>query len=125
MQGFSEDTDDGYYTTEIADIPLYDGAYIEIQGDIHLNFISENAQISTMHGMDNPMDLSAVATLSPAGNSYLAGEDIPAGVYDIRAVDGWTSVWVNYTDEEAGGGVMIITIGWNQILYKKVIKTYF
>lgn len=70
------------YVTEVADVRLYDGAIVEIVGKVGLDFSTENAQI-TMESIPNPNTESGTFT-----DEFTVGEDIPAGVYDIRCIEG-------------------------------------
>lgn len=78
---FGDTEEDEDNVTEVEDFRIYNGAIIEIEDQVVLHFKSENAQSVT--AMPNPMTDSA--TLS---DSFIVGEDIPAGVYDVKCLKG-------------------------------------
>lgn len=63
---------------EVSDLRCYSGAIIKISGDKKLHFYSENAQISAMTGVENPLKEAVEVK-----NGWVAGIDFPAGAYDI------------------------------------------
>lgn len=66
---------------QVEDFRVYNGAIIEVVDQAVLHFKSENAQ--TVASIPNPMTESA--TLS---DGFTVGEDIPAGVYDVKCLEG-------------------------------------
>lgn len=63
---------------EVSDLRCYSGAIIKISGDKKLHFYSENAQISAMTGVENPLKEAVEVR-----NGWVAGIDFPTGAYDI------------------------------------------
>lgn len=87
------------------DIRIYRGAIIEIDNTVVLIFQTDNAQMDLVN-MLNPLTESY--TLS---ESFTAGAEIPAGVYDIECIEGsgivdyeirWTDDYTSYKGKLIG-----------------------
>lgn len=84
------------------DVRLYDGAVVSITPGVRLNFQTENGQTELVEWEENPLTDSVVLE---AGVKYIAGEDFPAGVYNLSG-NPWTEVQYEvyigdvYDDEE-------------------------
>lgn len=64
---------------EIEDFRLFAGAKVDIDSQLEVKFISENAQVQGMKsGMENPLTESVEIK-----EDAVAGKDFPAGVYDV------------------------------------------
>ena len=64
---------------EIEDFRLFAGAKVDIDSQLEVRFISENAQVQGMKsGMENPLTESVEIK-----EDVVAGKDFPAGVYDV------------------------------------------
>ncbi len=76
---------DPAYGIETAEgVKLFDGSVVYIEGLHPVSFHTENAQTGQMKQKTaNPLTESF--QLSPDGNVLIAGEDFPAGVYDVYA----------------------------------------
>ncbi|GAA0255293.1 hypothetical protein GCM10008922_14220 [Faecalicatena contorta] len=85
------------------DVRIYEGAVLEVSGDVRLLIVTENGQTSDMKGMSNPLKDEVALTQR---RKLTAGEDFPAGVYDFQAVSDWTTISysiplnTNYEDPE-------------------------
>lgn len=84
----------------IGDIRLYNGGYFVVETGIAVEIYSENAQPLSVKGFENPLTESVVVT-----EEMTAGEDFPAGVYDIcyEAVDEYSYGSAQYTITDADG----------------------
>ena len=118
--------------TSLENVHMYNGACLEVSGDGTLLFSTENAQLDSMSGMENPMDSSAIASFYAGTDEtvdVVVGEDIPAGVYDFVAVSGWASVLVSYPVEIPGEGMepyfyeyyYWVDSETNEITYKNIV----
>lgn len=89
---------DGYGYSEVKNVMLYQGAEVRIEGSLELEFSTENAQMDKM--IDKaPNELTEAVTIA-ANSICKAGEDFPAGVYDIYCVDLFGSVDIyKYVDD--------------------------
>lgn len=104
------------------DVRVYQGADIEVTGDVRVFFETENGQLDSMAAMqENPLTEDV---LLKKGVELTAGEDFPAGVYDLKSMGEWTSVrykvplYTDYEEDEwnfleqskwvSGGGIDMI-----------------
>ncbi len=85
---------------ELNEVRLYEGAEVEVRDGLTLNFASQNAQTEKLHSMKNPL---TDEILLESGESYVVGENLDAGVYDISVTEDWGTftyeVPVEGTDE--------------------------
>lgn len=81
------------------DLRLYEGARVTIDADNEntVTLYTENAQLQTMHGMENPVTESVRIS---SGRTWRAGEDFDAGVYDLKLTGGSGSVSLTVYNEE-------------------------
>ena len=70
------------YMTEVMDVRIYEGAILEIEDQAVLFFQTDNAQMN-LTSMANPITGSW-----ELADSFTAGEDLPAGVYDATCIKG-------------------------------------
>lgn len=86
---------------EWEDVRIYQGAKIEIRGDVRVRLTTESAQSAKMAELQaNPLSENI---LLKRGREVTAGVDFPEGIYDFEAASEWTSVVYNiplYTDYE-------------------------
>lgn len=83
--------------TQMEDIRLFEGAKLSISGALEAELITENAksdQLPTLQA--NPL----TDTVSLAPGKYVAGENFPAGTYNLLAVEGYGSIDLMYLDED-------------------------
>ena len=80
----------------LEDLRLFDGAVVIISSKSTVKMYSENAQISDMKGMENPLT-EAVSLKS--GDELAAGEDFTPGVYDVNAMGTYGYIYITITDE--------------------------
>ena len=101
-----DDSENGIYLYEsvddemvsVDDIRLYTGAVVSISGDGYLTMSTDNAQTGeTTGGQPNPLTESVRIS---GGQTLTAGEDFPAGVYDISAVIGYGSPEITICDQD-------------------------
>lgn len=83
---------DGLSIEDFKNAKLEEGQVLVINGNLVLNINSDKANVADIQPRAN--DLTKTVELS-SGN-YVAGEDFPAGTYDIVATDGYGNV---YTDD--------------------------
>lgn len=95
---FGENADEISSFTELSDVRLYEGAYVEISGDGLLLFESDNAQVDKIKGMDNPIDTTESVTLPISEEVYVVGEDIQEGFYDLFVEEGYANVVIKCED---------------------------
>lgn len=91
---YLEDSENGIYISEsfrkeeeqetVEDIRCYTGAKVSVRGK--MTFSSENAQTADIIALDNPLTESV-----RAADGDIAGEDFPAGTYDVVMSEGDTS----------------------------------
>lgn len=80
----------------VEDAHLYQDGYLKIEGDVKIRFTSTCAQMEKMNStVENP--LSEKVYLNE-GEEYIAGEDFPAGIYDLTTEAEWIGVKLNYSD---------------------------
>lgn len=85
------------------DVRIYEGAVLEVSGNVRLFIVTENGQTADMKGISNPLKEEVALT---QGRELTAGKDFPAGVYDFQAVSDWTMISysiplnTNYEDPE-------------------------
>lgn len=89
---------------EWIDVRLYSGAVLEVSGNLKVELTTSNARLDEMaERMANPLTES-VSLKREA--ELTAGEDFPAGVYDIKSGGEWSSVryevplYTDYGDDE-------------------------
>lgn len=87
--------------TESDDIRLYNGAELEVDSNVILRFLTDNAQPLTQEPSANP--LTEAVTVKEG--TYTAGDgEIPEGIFDISAIDisedgsGYASITLVYPD---------------------------
>ena len=86
------------------DVRIYQGARVEVNGDVRLRLETDTAQTSSMtEGLSNPLTSDVVLK---SGEEMVVGEDFQDGVYDIESTGKWCSVTykiplhTDYEDEE-------------------------
>lgn len=80
------------------DLRLYRGAHVMIDAGNPVQLSTENAQLSDMHGMENPLTENV---LIDGSKTRTAGEDFKEGIYDLERVKGEGFVTlVIYEDSE-------------------------
>lgn len=73
--------------TQFDDLRLYEGAHLSIADGLVLELSTSNGQSKDMSSLENPL----TETVSLEKEVRLtAGEDFPAGVYDIQIEEGWS-----------------------------------
>lgn len=84
----------------VEDAHLYQDGYLKIEGSVKIRFTSTCAQIEKMNStVENPL-LEKVYLNE--GEKYIAGEDFPAGIYDLTTEADWIGVKLNYDDISDG-----------------------
>lgn len=68
---------------------LYEGAILEVSGNVLLSVVTENGQNAKMTSILNPLK---ERFLLRKGEQAVVGMDFPAGVYDFHSVNGWTGI---------------------------------
>ena len=86
------------------DVRIYEGAVLEITGDLKVKLKTENARNDTMNPpVKNPL---TEEILLKKGEQVVAGEDFPEGVYDVESAGGWSAIeykiplYTDFEDEE-------------------------
>lgn len=88
---------------EWGDVRLYQGSIFEVSGNVRLRLYTENAQSGMLSSIENPL---TEEVLLRKGETVIAGEDFPEGVYDFQAISDWTTIsyriplYTDYEDEE-------------------------
>lgn len=89
---------------EWEDVRLYQGAKLEVRGDVRVRMSTESAQSTKLASLQvNPLSESF---LLKKGEEVTAGAEFPEGVYDLEATSEWSSVsysvplYTDYEDEE-------------------------
>lgn len=75
----------GSTTQKMEDMRFYPGAFVEIKSQSNVQLDSQNAQVQGMRNEANPLTESVSFT---GETRAVAGEDFPAGVYDIQKEQG-------------------------------------
>lgn len=83
--------------TEMDDLRLFQGARVEINRGVTLKLTTENGQTDKMEAIPNP--LTEEYTLE-VGRERTAGEDFPAGVYDVQVKSDWALFDYNVPTEK-------------------------
>ena len=78
------------------DIRIYEGAIVTLSGDAVVRFTSENAQTQQMSSRENPLTEEVQFSDS---DPHTAGEEFPAGVYDMVAESGYGGVSLTVYDD--------------------------
>ncbi len=81
----------------IEDIRLYTGALLTVQCEKAVTIQTDNAQNKDMNGIDNP--LTETVHIGK-GKSMTAGSEFPAGIYDIKRLEGEGSFIVQVFDRQ-------------------------
>lgn len=89
-QSFGRDEESGE-VLQMNDIRLYNGAVLIFPGDGKLHVRTETGQTQKMQSETNPLTEQVVLDKA---KYYTAGEDFPAGIYDIKAAG---STWMKYS----------------------------
>lgn len=88
-----EANDSEYQVYEVADVRLYEGAYVYVSGNSSLRVSTETGQVDQM---TEPITNTLTETFEmkdvEASTTYTAGTDFPAGMYDLRAAEGTASI---------------------------------
>lgn len=88
---------------EWIDVRLYQGSMLIVSGNVRLRLYTENAQSGMVSSIENPL---TEEVLLKAGETVIAGEDFPEGVYDFQSISDWTGIsyriplHTDYEDEE-------------------------
>lgn len=89
---------------EWMDVRLYQGAKLEVRGNLQVQLETESAQSEKMVSkQENPV---SETILLKKGKELVAGVDFPEGVYDLKGASDWTNVvyqiplYTDYEDEE-------------------------
>lgn len=80
----SFDENDEYGDVLMEDVRLYQNARVSISEDVMLTFYTENAQISEMSYIQNPLTEEIYVE---SDTTLTAGTDFPSGVYDALCVE--------------------------------------
>jgi hypothetical protein len=75
---------DDYSIEEFKNANLEDGVVLSISGNLKLNISTEEAETTKMSKRENPL----TETVELSSGNYVAGEDFPAGIYNIVATSG-------------------------------------
>lgn len=89
---------------EWIDVRLYQGAMVEVSGNLRVEFTTDNGRTDCMEEQTkNPLTEQVVLK---KGTELTAGKDFPAGVYDMGSSGEWTNIryeiplYTDYEDEE-------------------------
>ncbi len=74
---------------EWSDVKLFQGAIFQISGNVRLKLNTENGQNDKMIVQENPL---TEEVLLKAGETVVAGEDFPEGMYDFQSSSEWTNI---------------------------------
>lgn len=113
-----EDADYQY----LENVRMYEGAYLQITGNVELQFIADNAQewLAAEVPEDAGMDTSSSTYRIDAGDAITAGETIPAGIYNLEVIDGWATLTTTYQDEN--GNIISNSFWLSDSDYESVYK---
>lgn len=88
-----EESENGY----LDDLWLYKGAHVIVETESAVRFSTENAQLSDMYGVENPL----TETVQITGDKTLeAGKDFAPGIYDLEVKEGSGTLEVVFCREE-------------------------
>lgn len=112
-----EDADYQY----LENVRLYEGAYLQITGNVELQFIADNAQewIAADVSEDSGLGTIRATYLIDEGDT-IAGEAIPAGIYNLEVIDGWATLTTFYQDEN--GNTISNSFWLSDGVYESVYK---
>jgi hypothetical protein len=74
---------------EWSDVRLFQGALFQVSGNVRLKLNTENGQNDKMITQENPL---TEEVLLRAGETVVAGEDFPEGIYDFQSSSEWTNI---------------------------------
>ena len=77
---FGDDYEDSQ--EEVSGFEVFPGCYVVVEDTMELHMMAENAQMD-LTGIPNPLTESKVVS-----DKFTVGKDVPAGVYDVRCVEG-------------------------------------
>lgn len=78
---FGDDYDDPQ--EEVSGFEVFPECYVVVEDTLELHMMTENAQMD-LTGIPNPLTESKVVS-----DKFTVGKDVPAGVYDVRCVEGF------------------------------------
>lgn len=91
-----EDADYQY----LENVRLYEGAYLQITGNVELQFTANNAQEWIVAGSsEESLDETATIYWANEGDTFTAGETLPSGIYNLEVMDSWAVLSTTYHDE--------------------------
>ena len=76
---------DDYDNTEeeVSDFEVFQGCYVIVEDTLELHMTAENAQMN-LTAIANPLTESKTVS-----DKFTVGKDVPAGVYDVKCVEGF------------------------------------
>ena len=77
---FGDDYEDSQ--EEVSGFEVFPGCYVVVEDTLELHMMAENAQMD-LTGISNPLIESKVVS-----DKFTVGKDVPAGVYDVKCVEG-------------------------------------
>ena len=77
---FGDDYEDSQ--EEVSGFEVFPGCYVVVEDTLELHMMAENAQMD-LTGISNPLTESKVVS-----DKFTVGKDVPAGVYDVKCVEG-------------------------------------
>ena len=94
---FYDSADESNY--ELEDIRLYKGVLINISCEKTMTLSSDNAQnLDAVGGLENPLTQKAEFKMTE-GSEIVAGQDMEAGIYDLKVLDGEGSIYISVLDD--------------------------
>ena len=77
---FGDDYEDSQ--EEVSGFEVFPGCYVVVEDTLELHMMAENAQMD-LTGISNPLTESKAVS-----DNFTVGKDVPAGVYDVKCVEG-------------------------------------
>lgn len=81
----------------LENVRLYDGAYLEISGNVDLQFSSEN--VEEWNTEEYSFELGDEIYLIGEDEIFTVDDENMAGVYELKVMDGWAVLTITYKDE--------------------------
>lgn len=111
------------------DVRIYQGARVEVSGNVRVRLETDCGQTDSMSaGEANPLTQDVMLK---AGEEVTAGEDFPAGIYDLESTGEWTSITykiplgTDFEDEELNyltQSKWVSESGFNRVFHNVVLQ---
>lgn len=103
-----------YYSEEYQNVELTEGIFLRVSGGVVISIYCDKASGEPLKKRIQPN----TETISLGSGNFIAGEDFPAGVYDIVATSGYGLV---SSDDSLDGGILAYMGNEDEEEYKNIV----